>query len=618
MSDEHAPGDRPIMIYDGDCSFCRRWVARCRVLTGDRVAYAPSQEAAGSFPQIPAGEFQRAVQVVEPDGRVLPGAAGIFRALDEVPGRRWMGWAYRHLPGARPVCDAAYRLVAGHRRVASLFTTLLWGGHVEPPAYHLSRWLFIRLIGVVYLIAFWSLWVQVPGLIGSDGILPAAPFLAAVERYIGVDRFWRLPTLCWLGAGDDALQLLCGAGMVASGLLVAGVLPPVMLAGLWAIYLSLVNVGQDFLSFQWDALLLEAGLLAVFVAPWQVFPRPEAEKPPPAAFLWLVRWLLFRLMVLSGLTKLVSGDATWRGLTALNYHYETQPLPTALAWHAHQLPEWFQRSSVLIMFVIEIGVPLLIFGPRRLKQAAFFLLAGLQALIAATGNYCFFNLLTVVLCIPLLDDAFLRRCLPRRWAGRFPATWIPGPPWRWRRLPAALLAVLLGLAATLEAWEELGGASLPRPVVACMDRLRPFRSINGYGLFRVMTTHRPEILLEGSADGVTWQEYGFRWKPGDAFRRPGFNAPHQPRLDWQMWFAALSAPERPPWFMAFARRVLEGSPEVLNLLGSNPFPDRPPVYLRAQLYDYHFTRRSETEPGGPWWRRELADTYLPPVSLRPR
>jgi len=503
----------------------------------------------------------------------------------------------------------------------------LWGSRPERPTYALTRWVFLRLLGVVYLVAFASLFAQLPGLIGSNGILPAREFLPAVRQYFGEPRcYGQVPTLFWLDASDAALRLVCGGGMALAGLLIVGVAPMPVLVLLWAFYLSLVHVGQDFLSFQWDALLLETGLLAVFFAPRQLLPRPSREGEPPTAWLLLLRWLLFRLMFLSGVTKLTYNDPTWWDLTALNYHYWTQPLPTLLGWYAHHLPEWFQKLSCLAMFAIEIGVPFLIFAPRRLRLFACFALVFLQVLIAATGNYGFFNLLALLLCVLLLDDGALKPILPRRLTQRFERRSPPAPRPPWRKLLAAPLIAVLVAASTLEAWEEIRGrASLPAPAVRALSWVRPFNSINGYGLFRVMTTSRPEIMIEGSYDGVAWLEYGFRWKPGDRLRPPRWNAPHQPRLDWQMWFAALEAERRmavpgggrgPRWLLQFVGRLLQGSPPVLGLLETNPFADRPPRYVRAILYEYRYTSLREQRETGRWWTRQRLGVYLPSVSLR--
>ncbi|HEV3256964.1 MAG TPA: lipase maturation factor family protein [Gemmataceae bacterium] len=487
----------------------------------------------------------------------------------------------------------------------------------EVPGFLLSRWLFLRLLGVVYLAAFLSLWVQVDGLIGSRGILPVGEYLTAVEQVTGPQRFYLAPTLCWLDASDPFLHELCAGGVVLSGLLILGVAPAPVLFLLWVIYLSLNVAGQVFLIYQWDALLLETGFLAVFLAPPQLWPRLGHEAPPSRVVLWLFRWLLFRLVFGSGVVKLLSGDPTWGNLTALRYHYETQPLPAWTSWYMHQLPGWFQGLSVLLTFVAELVVPVGIFGPRRWRYAACAGIVGLQVLIAATGNYGFFNLLTVVLCVPLLEDGFF----PARWRARLAADEESAVASRRRAWPGWLLAPLAAGILILSVMPYLHQRGLvarwPAWLAQTYRAAAAFSSVNSYGLFAVMTTQRHEIVVEGSDDGRTWLAYEFKWKPGDVNRRPGFTGLHMPRLDWQMWFAALTRDCREsPWFIAFLGRLLEGSPEVLALLDKNPFPDRPPRYIRAVRYDYHFTGAAWRAEPGAWWRRRPLRLYCPIVSRR--
>jgi lipase maturation factor 1 len=464
---------------------------------------------------------------------------------------------------------------------------------------------FLRALGAIHAIAFVSLAVQVDGLIGSHGILPAAEMLAAVKAQTDAARYWLLPTAFWLGASDAALRGVCWAGAALGGLLALGFAPALLLVVLWGLYLSLTTVGQVFLGYQWDGLLLETTLLAVFLAPRGWRPRP---REPAAPALWLLRFLLFRLMLASGLAKLASGDPTWRSLTALTFHYETQPLPTWLGWYAHQQPLWMQKVSCALMFGVELLVPWLALGPRRARLLAFVPLVGLQVLIAATGNYTFFNLLAIALCLLLLDDAVFG------WPAARAAP--PARPWfRSARLAGAAVLFLLALVPFLGSFARL---PWPGPLVALYRAVAPFRSVNPYGLFAVMTTERPEIAMEGSSDGVEWRPYTFRYKPGDPRRAPAFVEPHQPRLDWQMWFAALGGRcERVPWFLHFVRRLKDGSPPVLGLLAGNPFPEGPPTQVRARLEDYRFTDREERRRTGDYWRIQDEGLFCPdlPASL---
>jgi len=600
-------GGRPLLIFDGDCGFCRRFVERWRVRAGTWVDFAPYQEVAERFPQIPREHFTHAVHLVLPDGQVLRGAEAVFRVLAFAPGGGWMLWLYRHLPGFAPVSEFGYGLVARNRVLTSKVTKLLVGPDVTPATYARACWLFLRALGVVFLIAFLSFWVQMPGLIGSQGIEPAAETMRWARSALGGASL-QLPTVFWFGASDTALHAVCGMGAALSVLVVLGVAQRACLFALWGLYLSLVTVGGVFLGYQWDVLLVETALLAAFLAPASLRPLPAVRLPHRPGALFLLRWLLFRLMLLSGLVKLTSHDVAWAGLRALGYHFWTQPLPTPLAYLAQRLPQGVLRAGVAAVFFIELLLPFFIFGTRRMRRAAALGFAVLQVTIALTGNYGFFNLLTLVLCLLLVEDGFwarrLRRPLPP-----------PGPPVlapAWRRLAFAAFGLLLFSVGVAEAARRLGVVHrLPPAVEALLERAAPFASVNTYGLFAVMTTERPEIEVEGSDDGEHWKPYLFRYKPGPTERAPSFVAPHQPRLDWQMWFAALGECRGNPWFLAFQQRLLEGSKPVLALLADNPFPAHPPRFVRSTVDAYHFT------PAGAqgYWTREPQGPYCPPLML---
>jgi len=342
--------------------------------------------------------------------------------------------------------------------------------------------------------------------------------------------------------------------------------------------------------------------------PWR---RTESRPPHPSKVaLWLLWLVLFKLMWSSGVVKLSSGDPSWRGVTALANHFETQPIPNLLAWYLHRLPGFWHGAATVAMFFAELVVPLSIFGPARLRRWGAGLMILFQLAIAASGNYAFFNLLTVALCVLLLDDAWWTRWA-RRWLG------LPGGFGfdRQRDLPVLPLAVLSLLLSTVQVVDALRlGVAWPRPVRAVYGAVAPFRSINSYGLFQVMTTERPEIVIEGTVDGRDWRAYAFRWKPGAVDRRPPFVAPHQPRLDWQMWFAALTPASSNPWFFYLLARLADGSPDVLGLLAEDPFDGRRPTQLRARLFDYRFTTREERRAGGAWWYREPRGEYLEATS----
>jgi len=450
-----------------------------------------------------------------------------------------------------------------------------------------TEW-FFRALGAIYLIAFLSFGVQAEGLIGPQGILPLGAFLKAMHDGMGARAWWYVPTVFWAASGSAALRIAWLAGAALSIAAMLGWFRRVSLAMLLVLYLSVCTAGQDFWSFQWDILLLEAGFLGIFL---------DASM----GRVWLMRWLLFKLTFMSGLVKLTSGDASWRGLTALSYHYLTQPLPTPLAWYMYQLPMWFQKASTVFTLAVELGAPFLIFTPRRFRLIGGCSIAGLQVLILLTGNYTFFNWLTLALCLFLIPER--------------PARTAP-PTWTHRGVSAALAVFVIGTGG-LQLLEMI---SFPLPAAAAsyLSWIAPLRIVNSYGLFAVMTTTRPEILVEGSQDGRRWLPYEFRDKPGDVHRAPAWVAPYQPRLDWQMWFAALGGARQNPWFYNFAIRLMQGSPPVLGLLRNNPFPSSSPRYLRAVVYDYRFTDWDERRTTGDWRARKEEAMYLPAVSLRAR
>jgi predicted DCC family thiol-disulfide oxidoreductase YuxK len=632
------PPPKPLLIWDGDCDFCRLWIERWREMTTGKVDYTTYQEAADRFPEIPVDEFDRSLVLIEPDGTVFFAAEAVYRSLAYRRSREWLAWSYRRVPGFGAVSEAGYGLIARHRKFASAITRLLWGKDVRRPTYVWAQRWFLRAIGVIYLIAFVSLWVQVDGLVGSNGISPVNQFLPAIRSQVASDAYGLLPTLCWLNSSDAFLHFLCGSGVLCSLLLIFGIAPAVLLIALFVLYLSLTIAGQVFFSFQWDVLLLETGFLSIFFAPWRLWPRelllwqkaigvPSsggpgrvnaelqascATEPVSRAGLFLLKLLLFKLMLMSGVVKLTSGDESWWNLTALDYHYWSQPLPTVFGWWADKSPEWFKHFSVAFCLVVEIIVPFFIWAPRHLRLIAAGLLIFLQLAIAITGNYCFFNLLTIALCLLLIDDSAVGR--PHRIVrGRRGALSLPERLSTYAGIAVVIVTLPINAWLIFSAFKPLSRP--PRALVNIYERLEAFRIVNGYGLFRVMTKDRGEIVLEGSADGVDWLPYEFKWKPGDVKRAPGWCAPHQPRLDWQMWFAALGTPRENPWFVALIYRLLQGSHEVNDLLANNPFPDKPPRYIRAIFYRYRFTTVDELRQTGTWWKREELREYLPTLSL---
>jgi lipase maturation factor 1 len=594
---------RPLVVFDGSCGFCRKWIERWRDLTGDSVDYKPSSEAAADFPEIPPEEFDRAVQLIRPDRSRAAGAAAVLEltAPHSLAARAGFA-AYKKLPPVARLSESAYAAVANHRVAFSLLTKLLWGASTQKPSFAIANGVFLRLLALVFLIAFVSYKIQMPGLNGSNGILPAAAFFEAAKNHLGDRAFQVLPSLVWLSPSDTTLSLLANIGIAVSLVALLGILQPLCFAILWAAMLSLCIAGQDFYSFQWDALLIETGFLAIFLAPWRLRPDRLAAAPPRLARFVAVA-LLFRLMFCSGVVKLSSGDPVWANLEALQFHFFTQPLPNPFAWFAHQLPIDLLQAACALMFVIELVLPFAFFLPRNPRLVAAAATITLQILIALTGNYAFFNLLTIALCLLLLDDRIWPKFLQKKTT---PAVFVT----RWVRTPvlAAILVVsIIPLVASFRVMPPFLA-----PLAEASSRLAPFRTVNGYGLFAVMTTTRREILIQGSDDALHWKTYEFHWKPGPLDRPLPIVAPYQPRLDWQMWFAALNRIENTPWFQSLLLRLLQGTPEVLALLKTNPFPEAPPKYLRALSDDYKFTH-----PGQPnWWHSNPAAIYCPEVSLR--
>jgi predicted DCC family thiol-disulfide oxidoreductase YuxK len=528
--DDPAAGPRPLLVYDGDCGFCGYWARYWNKLTGDSVDYGPYQDVAAQYPSIPVADFQRAVQYITPDGHRASAAEASFLTLSHARGKGvWLA-LYRNLPGFAAISELTYAFIAARREGFYSISLLLWGTDNEPPRHELVSFLFLRLFGLIYLSAFVSFGVQAQGLVGSHGILPLAEMVDAVASGAGLDRFFLMPMVFWWNASDFVIQAVCWTGAGLALLLVFNLLPRLSLFLLYLLYLSLFYGGQVFMAYQWDTFLLEAGFLALLLS----FATTQG--------LWLLRWLLFRFMFMSGMVKLLSGDPNWWNLSALSYHFLTQPLPTSLAWYAAQLPPGVLKFATGVTFFVELVLPFLIFCPRRLRFVAAFGILLLQACILMTGNYNWFNLQTMVLCLPLFDDAALQRVLPRRLIRLAQVRAEHKTPHRGFSAIAGALAVLIVFCSLVKMDQRFGGN---QPVVAqAVDRLiQPLHIVSSYGLFAIMTTERNEIVIEGSNDGVGWREYEFSYKPGDVRRPPRWNIPHQPRLDWQMWFAALDDPQ---------------------------------------------------------------------------
>lgn len=471
-------------------------------------------------------------------------------------------------------------------------------------SYALAAWFFTRTLALVYFVAFVSLAMQSRGLFSSKGILPIKGYLQAVEKQVGPSGTWQLPTVFWLDPTDQSIQTAAVVGAVAAALAFLGLAQGWMFFTCFVLYLSFVTAGQDFMSFQWDALLVEVGFIALFAVPWNFkFQLFTAVDPH-----WSVRYMfyavLFKLMFLSGVVKILSGDESWADLSALSYHYWTQPLPNPLSPFVHWLPLWVHQFATALTFAIELGVPFFIWWPRARVWASLAFI-GLSVMIFLTGNYTFFNILTIALAFWLIPDSTWERIIPWEF------TTIPSPIFaQWGTMSVMGVLVVISFIWCTRWFYTDAMMSAVSPVLGLAQT---FRISNAYGLFATMTKDRPEIILEGSLDGQSWKEYGFKYKVGDTDRMPPVVAPHQPRLDWQMWFAALSNFQQTYWFQNLMVRIFEARPDVLDLLGENPFPDAPPRFLRARLYLYKFTEPEEIVMDGTWWTRTLAKEYSPVI-----
>ena len=466
-------------------------------------------------------------------------------------------------------------------------------------SYILTRLLLQRGLALVYLIAFLVALRQFIPLLGEKGLLPVPLFLKRAS-------FSESPSLFFLGYSDSVALLVFWLGTGLSLLALTGIserfgLPVSMLtwAILWILYLSIVNVGQTWYAFGWETMLLEAGFLAIFLG--------SRDVAPPVIVIWLYRWMLFRVILGAGLIKL-RGDSCWRDLTCLNYHYETQPIPNPLSWFLHLSPEWNKKTGVFLTHVIQLGSPWLYFIPVSIVSAiGGGLTIGHQLLIALSGNLSFLNLLTIVIGFSTFDDRILGKILPPPIATL--ATSPPAFTFAVWGLLIGVLVLSIAPARNMLSSEQVMNTSF-----------EPLHLVNTYGAFGSITRERYEIILEGTDDRVitpatAWKEYEFIAKPGSVARLPPIIAPWHLRLDWLMWFAAMSRAEYYPWIFNLVNHLLKNDPQTLSLMAGNPFPSQPPKFIRASLYLYKFTTPEERRKTGNWWKRTYDGVYLPPLSL---
>jgi len=513
----------------------------------------------------------------------------------------------------------------------------LFARDVGPQNHLIARWIFLRSLGLIYFSVFFALLFQVRGLIGSQGILPAAGYLQRLHHF-GLLRFWYAPSLAWLSASDSMLVGLCWLGLVASVLVVANILPRAALILCFLCFLSFIGVSQDFGEYQSDGMLLEAGFLSLFIAPSGLLPGWGRQSPPVRAAILLLLWEWFRIYFESGVVKLRSGDPTWYNLTAMYEYYQNGPLPTWIGWYLQHFPNWFHVGTAGATLAMELLLIWMALLPRRWRIACFWIVTLWQAGVILTANYAFLNYLVLVLGFLLLDDHYLARFVPQRWRSSFQqqaesaalneslpeeeAESSPPSPHRLSSLSfwiqpvvAGFFLIWIGYATTTQLVQMLWTrAQLPSGPVTLLE---PFRVANAYGLFAVMTPHRYEIEFQGSDDGQTWIPYLFQYKPQDVHERPRIYAPYQPRFDWNLWFASLGPWQQSPIVPLTEERLLENDSAVLALFRGNPFPQHPPRYVRAVLWQYWFSTPEQKHDSALWWRRQLLGTFAPTLEKLP-
>jgi hypothetical protein len=503
----------------------------------------------------------------------------------------------------------------------------------------IPRWLFLRSLAAIYFSAFFSLFFQIRGLIGPNGVLPARQYLTAVEHSLSASRYWFAPTLLWLSSSNAMLMALCWIGLTASIAALFNLWPRLSFFICFVCYLSFVAAASDFSGYQSDGMLLEAGFISLFFCPSGLLPGWGAHSPPSRASLFLLQWEWFRIYFESGMVKLLSGDTEWRHLTAMDEYYQNGPLPTWIGWYAAHLPHWFHVATAGATLALELVLVFMLFFPRRVRLICFFIVTPWQIAVILTANYTFLNYLVLALGFLLLDDGFLGRFVPARFRLPAPAVQespaepdaplsifesIEEPP-PIRPKSSHLHSVRLATSAVLLTWVayvttaeliRMPFPEIPLPT-APVSILEPFRIANQYGLFAVMTRGRYEIEFQGSNDGQTWTPYPFRYKPQAINQPPRIYAPYQPRFDWNLWFASLGDWQQNSLVPFAEEQLLTNSPDVLSLFQTNPFADAPPKYIRAVLWQYWFTSMKEKHEAGNWWRRQLLGLYAPVITRQP-
>ncbi len=511
------------------------------------------------------------------------------------------------------------------------------------PGRLVPRWIFLRALAAIYFSAFYSLLFQIKGLIGPQGVLPAHDYLAAVARAYPGAKLWMAPSLFWISSSSQALMIVTWIGLVASVIAFLNLWPRISFVVCWVCFLSFVAAASEFSNYQSDGMLLEAGFISLFFAPRGIWPGLGAASLPARASLFLLQWEWFRIYFESGIVKELSGDRQWRTLTAMDQYYQNGPLPTWIGWYVQHFPHWFHAGSALGTLVLEIGLAWMLFLPRRARVICFFIVTPWEIGVILTANYTFLNYLVLSLGFLLLDDRFCAPLLPVRYRkdiapenreaetndsadvrdAEEELTDAPQP--RTGRLRAHFSAIRLAITAVMLTWIFYDTTAemllipfrrLPLPTLP-ISALEPFRIANQYGLFAVMTSGRYEIEFQGSNDGQNWTAYPFRYKPQALNEAPRIYAPYQPRFDWNLWFASLGDWHQNDIVPLTEERLLDNDKDVLGLFRGNPFPQSPPRYVRAVLWQYWFTTRAEKRATGNWWKREFLGLYAPELTTTP-
>lgn len=516
------------------------------------------------------------------------------------------------------------------------------------PGRLVPRWIFLRALAAIYFSAFFSLLFQIKGLIGTDGILPAHDYLAAVAHSYPLSKLWFAPTVYWISSSSHALMVVTWIGLLASVVAFVNLWPRLSFFLCFLCFLSFVSAAGEFANYQSDGMLLEAGFIALFFVPRGLNPGLGAFSPPSRASLFLLQWEWFRIYFESGIVKLLSGDRQWRTLTAMDEYYQNGPLPTWVGWYVEHLPHWFHAATALGTLVLELGLVWMLFLPRRVRIICFFIVTPWEIGVIITANYTFLNYLVLSLGFLLLDDRFLLPVIPARYRHTV-ATAMESPvnpdinphpeeanaeaeeaseerPRRIiPRIQGHLSAIRLAVAVVMLTWIFYDTTaemllipfrSLPLPTMP-IAALEPFRIANQYGLFAVMTKGRYEIEFQGSNDGQNWTAYPFRYKPQALNEAPRIYAPYQPRFDWNLWFASLGDWRQDELVPLTEERLLDNDKDVLGLFRGNPFAQSPPRFVRAVLWQYWFTSREEKRATGNWWRRQFLGLYAPELTKTP-